>query len=179
MVMTLATIMTLTTMMTLMMIKTLTKMMISTMMTSTEMMTVIFDLSKNGVWIRARQNPIGTLKKSVKYRYTLGFGGKSFHLFITRGRIGQNPSRICDEKTPDANPDTWTETWRVESIKFCGIFYENTFVLQALDPFVKKVKTKLHVLVFASKFLVALWSAFPFHKILNIIIRNWEFIWNV
>ena len=24
------------------------------------------------------------------------------------GRIGQDPSRICDEKTPDANPDSWT-----------------------------------------------------------------------
>ena len=65
---------------------------------------------KEWAWIRARQNPIGTLKKSVKYRYTLGFGGKSFHLFITGGRIGQDPSRICDEKTPDANPDTWTNT---------------------------------------------------------------------
>ena len=42
---------------------------------------------------RARQNPIGTLKKSVKYRYTLGFGGKSFHLFITGGRIGQDHGR--------------------------------------------------------------------------------------
>ena len=54
---------------------------------------------------RAQQNPIGTRKTSVKYWYTLGFGGKSFHLFITGGRIGQDPSRICDEKTPDANPD--------------------------------------------------------------------------
>ena len=59
---------------------------------------------------RAWRNPIGTRKKSVKYWYTLGFGGKSFHLFITGGRIGQDPSRICDEKTPDANPDTWTDT---------------------------------------------------------------------
>ena len=59
---------------------------------------------------RTLQNPIGTLKKSVKYWYTLGFGGKSFHLFIIGGRIGQDPSRICDEKTPDANPDMWTNT---------------------------------------------------------------------
>ena len=46
----------------------------------------------------------------VKYWYTLGFGGISFHLFIIGGRIGQDPSRICDEETPDANPDTWTNT---------------------------------------------------------------------
>ena len=33
-----------------------------------------------------------SMKKSVKYRYTLGFVGKSFHLFIIGGRIGQDPS---------------------------------------------------------------------------------------
>ena len=58
-----------------------------------------------------------TMKKSIKYWYTLGFGGKFFNLFIIGGRIGQDPSRICDEKTPDANPDTWTKRngWRVSS----------------------------------------------------------------
>ena len=88
--MTLATIMTLMTMM----MKTSTKM-TSTMMTSTEMITVIFDQSKNGRG--ARQNPIGTLKKSAEYQFTLGFGGISFYLFIIRGRIGQDSSRIWDE----------------------------------------------------------------------------------
>ena len=60
--------------------------------------------------IRARRNPFSTMKKSVKYWYTLGFGGNSFHLFIIGGRIGQGPSRICDEKTPDTYPEMWTDT---------------------------------------------------------------------
>ena len=52
---------------------------------------------KELAWNRARQNPMGTLKKLAEYQFTLGYGGISFHLFIIRGRIGQDSSRIWDE----------------------------------------------------------------------------------
>ena len=137
--MTLATIMTLMTMM----MKTSTKM-TSTMMTSTEMITVIFDQSKNGLELE--------LGKIQSVNWKIGWIPVYFRLWrhIISFIYNQREDRTglfqdlgwVDTRRQPRHVD---RTCRVESIKFrgIGIFYENTFVLQALDPLVKKCKNRI------------------------------------